>query len=155
MKFIFKTLLCFSESFHTSLAYNMSSYHKFSTRRCQMSPKMSSINPFLGPVKPPITGKKWLRTIKTQLMVIICTTNNDLRLVQRFILWTGQLLPCSKEAVADSLPKYLLQCSVQCYQVLKGSCSQPYMMQSTIAARYGMFWLFCNRQHGCTVNARH
>ena len=40
------------------------------------------------------------------------------------VLAPGQLLPYPKEAVADPLPKHLQLCTtVQCYQVLKGSCN--------------------------------
>ena len=43
----------------------------------------------------------------------------------------GRLLQSPTEAVADPLPKHLLfglwSSSVQCYQVLEGGCSRPYM----------------------------
>ena len=59
--------------------------------------------------------------VKTDLILTIHTTMNDLCLVQLFVcgdLAPGQLLPCPMEAVVDPLSKYLLLCSpVQWYQV--------------------------------------
>ena len=62
------------------------------------------------------------------------------------VLASGQLLPCPKEAVADTVPKFLLYCSpVQCYQVLEGSCSGPSM---GLVNNSNMIGLFCSGQHG-------
>ena len=61
----------------------------------------------------------------------------------------GQRLP--KEAVADPLPKYLMQCSpVQRYitKSSKEAVADPTWAQLTIATKYGMFWLLCSGRHG-------
>ena len=64
--------------------------------------------------------------LSTILSLIIHTTMNDSRLLQLFSLWNS----CSwsivtpKEAIDDSLPKYLIQRSrVLCNQVFKVICS--------------------------------
>ena len=78
-------------------------------------------------------------------MLTIHNTANDLRLVQLFVLcssYSGQLLPFSKEAVADPLPKYLLS---NVTESSKEAVADPIRVQSTIATRYGMFGLLCSR----------
>ena len=57
-------------------------------------------------------------------MLTICTTMNDSCLVQLFSLRNSlSKSTVAKEAIADPLPKYLLQCSpVQTFQVFEGGC---------------------------------
>ena len=61
-------------------------------------------------------------------MSVIRTTTNDSCLVHLFfgVLAFGQLLPGPKEALADSLSKYLLLCSpVQYQHIFKEMVADP------------------------------
>ena len=68
-----------------------------------------------------------VRIVEKQVLLTICTTMNESRLVWLLssaiwfaVLSPGKLLPCSKKDVADSLSNYLLECSsVQCFLVLE------------------------------------
>ena len=82
--------------------------------------------PFLDPVKLPKTDEKF--KYRQDTTYVDDSYHNDC-LALSSAIWFVEFsilstVAMSKEAVADPLPKYLLQCSsVQCFRVLEGSCS--------------------------------